>query len=110
MKSRFALTLVIATGLLMGTGGVTMAITGSSGSGSAADNQYNQPHNDGKDVAAIGQSDDDNVAPPSDQVATASTDPGSLPFTGFAAIPLLVLGVGFLTVGIVLRARLGRES
>lgn len=109
MKSRLALTMVIATGMLMGTAGVTMAVSGNSGSDSAAKQQYAPPGEDKNDSAVLGLSDED-VAPPSDQVATANTDSGSLPFTGFAAIPLLVLGVGFLTVGVVLRLRLSHDE
>lgn len=124
MKSKFALTLVIATGMLMGTTGATMAISGSSGSGSAAENQYCVPGESGGSVAgddSSGSGDeacdngtvvlsasDEGVPPVEEQVATASTD--SLPFTGFAAIPLLILGLGFVSVGLLVRYKANRVS
>lgn len=108
MKSRLALTMVIATGMLMSTGGATLALSGSSGSGSASQSQYGQVH-DPKGGTTLGASGGD-VAPTTDQVSVANTDSGSLPFTGFAAIPLLILGIGFLTVGVVLRVKLNRQS
>ena len=110
MKSRFALMIVIATGLLMGTGGVTMAVTGSSGSGDASNNQYNVVGSGGSDNDVLGSNTGDGVADPSGQVATANTDSGSLPFTGFAAIPLIALGSILLVGGLVLRVRLDRAG
>lgn len=114
MKSRFALTLVIATGLLMGTGGATMAVTGNSGSGSAADKQYSPANvagdKSGGDDAVLGSSSGGDVADPSEQVATASSSPDSLPFSGFAAIPLLVLGTVLLIGGTALRVKLARDQ
>lgn len=108
MKSKLALTLVIATGLLMSTGGATMAISGSSGSGNAAQNEYADP--DGTEELGSSAGDDSGVPPQDDQVATASTDSGSLPFTGFAAIPLLIIGLGFVSVGLFLRFKTGDHT
>ena len=42
--------------------------------------------------------------------AQAVADEGELPFTGFAAIPVLLLGVGLLTSGLVLRRRTSRDD
>lgn len=117
MKSRLALTLVIATGMLMSTGGATMAISGSSGSGSAAENEYCtagdkacSPQGDNDNGGAVLGTSDSGVPSQDEQVATASTDSGSLPFTGFAAIPLLILGIGFVSVGLMLRFRANRDT
>lgn len=116
MKSRFALMLVIATGMVMGTAGVTMAVSGNSGSDSAANNQYSPAGTGGggddNNVLGGGDSGGDggNVADPSAQLTTASTDSGSLPFSGLAAIPLVVLGSVLLVGGLVLRVRLEREQ
>jgi hypothetical protein len=112
MKSRLALTLMIALGLMMGTTGATLAITGSSGSGSAAQSQYDQvqPDTQGQDEAPVVNTlgdTGDGGAPPAEQVevATVSDDGGSLPFTGFLAIPLLIGGVALLGAGAVLRRK-----
>jgi hypothetical protein len=43
MKSRLALTLLLVVGFMFSTTGATLAISGSSGSGSAAGNQYVSP-------------------------------------------------------------------
>jgi hypothetical protein len=40
----------------------------------------------------------------------AVADEGELPFTGFAAIPVLLLGIGLLTSGLVLRRRTSRDD
>ncbi len=47
MKSRLALTLLLVAGFMLSTTGATLAISGSSGHGSAATNQYIQPGNEG---------------------------------------------------------------
>lgn len=120
MKSRLALMLMIATGVVMSTTGATLAISGSSGSGSAAENQYCTAGDDSEacdrdddPAVVLGSSDEGDAAvagvpPPEEQVATASTDSGTLPFTGFAAIPLLILGLGFVSVGLLLRFKANR--
>src|ERR1700750_2924331 len=46
MKSRLALTLLLVAGFMLSTTGATLAVSGSSGSGSAATNQYVQPGNE----------------------------------------------------------------
>src|ERR1700710_186925 len=46
MKSRLALPLLLVAGFMLSTTGATLAISGSSGSGNAATNQYVQPHNE----------------------------------------------------------------
>ena len=128
MKSRLALTLMIALGLTMGTTGATLAITGSSGSGSAAEGQYDrvlpnedndqsndQGNDEGNDAAPTGDTLGDTgegTSPavqtsPAEQVEVASSgdDGGSLPFTGFVAIPLLIGGVALIGTGAVLRRK-----
>ena len=40
----------------------------------------------------------------------ASSGGSELPFTGFLAIPLLVVGVGFLVAGGFLRSRAGSDD
>jgi hypothetical protein len=119
MKSRLALTLVLVAGFMFSTTGATLAISGSSGSGSAATNQYVSPTNEGnhgvKGENAKGGEESNNTLTPTtteevgpvatEQVAVASEDSGSLPFTGFLAIPLLVIGLGLILVGVVIRLK-----
>lgn len=113
MKSRLALTLMIVAGLMMSTTGATLAITGSSGSGSAAENQYGsvapqQDEGDQPEAGTLGtdtSGDDGDTAPVAEQVEVAGDDSGSLPFTGFLAIPLLLGGVALVSAGAVLRKK-----
>src|ERR1700744_3882578 len=46
MKSRLALTMVLVAGFMFSTTGATLAISGSSGSGSASESQYVSPTNE----------------------------------------------------------------
>jgi hypothetical protein len=118
MKSRFALLLVIVAGLMMSTTGATLAITGSSGSGSAARLQYvvgQQQGNGngdtlGADQGGTGNQGAENGSEPANaqdnqQVAATSGSGGGLPFTGFLAIPLMIGGVSLLGGGLLLRRR-----
>jgi hypothetical protein len=125
MKSRLALTLLLVAGFMLSTTGATLAISGSSGSGSAADSQYVQPHNEEgghhneqgtKGVSGKGGNENNTLneepatevevtpAPAAEQQAVVSSG-SSLPFTGFVAIPLLVIGVGLILVGATLRLK-----
>jgi hypothetical protein len=142
MKSRLALTCLLVAGFMLSTTGATLAITGSSGSGSAASNQYEQPQNEagthgtkgveehggkctegggnggnagGNDAGENGKNCNEPAttlapevevaaAPAAEQQAVVSSG-SSLPFTGFVAIPLLVIGVGLILVGATLRLK-----
>lgn len=73
----------------MSTGGIALAVSGSSSSGSAASGEYAPPSGP--------------PAGPPEQVVTTVQAPSSLPFTGYAAITLIVIGVGLATTGLVVR-------
>lgn len=129
MKSRLALTLLLVAGFMLSTTGATLAISGSSGSGSAATNQYVQPHNEEgthgeqgtKGVHGKGGNENNTLneepaaevevepAPVAEQQAVVSSG-SSLPFTGFVAIPLLVIGVGLILVGATLRLKSRKDT
>jgi ABC-type microcin C transport system duplicated ATPase subunit YejF len=117
MKSRLALTMVIAAGFMLSTTGATLAITGASGSGSAAQNQYKHvlpAQEEGGNQGTKGQSleseSSSEVEPvAAEQVAVTESGSGELPFTGFLAIPLLIVGAGLLTVGAFLRKKSGNS-
>lgn len=103
MKSRLALTLVLVAGFMLSTTGATLAITGSSGSGSAAESQYVQATNEGGNVKSLGGNGPAAEPVAANQEQVVSSGSGSLPFTGFVAIPLLIIGVGLIGAGAVLR-------
>ena len=120
MRSRLALLLMIVAGFMLSTTGATLAISGSSGSGSAADNQYPQPKDENGTAGGqtLAGEDEENGVTPSDegggeQPAAAqeadqeevSEGDETLPFTGFLAIPLLIGGVALMGTGAVLRRR-----
>ena len=102
MKPRIAVAFILALGLLTSGTGATLAVI--SESGSAAEVQYPElkpkesvnPGVLGSEPGGAGQVQEEQ------QVATGGSE---LPFTGFLAIPLLVVGVGFLVTGGVLRSR-----
>lgn len=106
---------MLVAGLLMtGTGGA-LAISGISGSGSAASQQY--PDSSGKPtekVLGATKNPGARVTPADVQAVQqeASGSNGGLPFTGYLAIPVLLCGVALLGAGLVLRRRArtpGRE-
>ena len=116
MKSRFALLAMIVAGLMLSTTGATLAVTGSSGSGSAGVSQYPQNGTSGGQTLA-GQEEGNGVTP-SDEAGGGGEEPAAaqeaaqeeasggddtLPFTGFLAIPLLIGGVALMGTGAVLR-------
>ena len=117
MRSRLALTMILVLGVMMSGTGATIAVTGASDNGSAGVAQYGfseDEENGGQNLAGQGQGGGgpaganqgggDGGVQPAAQVA-AQGDSGSLPFTGFVAIPLLVAGVALMFTGAVLRRR-----
>ena len=74
---------------------------------------FQTPASPGSDPAAQGVqgvansgTDPQNVVQPARQVGS----PRNLPFTGYAAIPILVLGIALLTAGVIARRRLSGVS
>lgn len=115
MRSRLAILLMLVLGLTFSTTGAGLAISGfADGGGQAAATQYDNG-DDGGGVLPDSDDGDDNgggVVPNSDDSPEADVQParqfestqgGSLPFTGFAAIPVLVLGLGLLSAGLIVR-------
>ena len=110
MKPRIAVAFVLAMGLLSSGTGATLAVI--SESGSAAQVQYPdlkpnktvKPNVLGSDEPTAGG------ATIQEEQQVASSGGGELPFTGFLAIPLLIVGVLFLVAGGVLRSRAGRDQ
>ena len=126
LKSRVAITAILMLGLLTGGTGTTLALTGD-----ASQVQYprevqpqpqgqSQPQNRSQpqdrvlgtqqqsgersgpeQVLGTSQSSPGSVQG-SQQVAATQSDQGELPFTGLAAVPLIVLGLGLILLGTML--------
>jgi hypothetical protein len=112
MRTRFAITSMLVIGVLLScTAGAGMALSGNSSSGSAGTAQYAPPSIHHHQTHLVIPSKD--IAPPPStiqptrQLATPA-DGSSLPFTGLLLIPMIILGVGLLLVGLVLRSRSSR--
>ncbi len=138
MKSRMALTTMLILGLLMAFSGIAVAQI--DGGGDAGSGQYGAIDSDGDgvndnndncpSVSNPDQTDSDgdgvgnacdstgvagagDVVEAGDQLALADgtgDGDGTLPLTGFLAIPLIVLGALLLVTGTVLRRRVPRDD
>jgi hypothetical protein len=134
MKSRLALVSVLALGVFMSGTGATLALSGTSGSGSASSAQYPPEHeheehlcesgggsgsggNGGESGSGSGcNHESEHCGPTSSggngeacetqEVRQVETSSGSLPFTGFMAIPVLIIGLGLLGGGVAMRLRM----
>ena len=124
MKSRMVILTMLVFGMLMSTAGAGLAVSGLAGQNDASKAQYGeQPPSGGGDV--LGDQDEGtNVAPednggggeapesdvqPARQVEAGADTDSTLPFTGFAAIPVLIGGIALLSAGLALRRRSGDE-
>ena len=122
MRSRLAIIAMLVFGGLLSTSGGALAVSGfSSQQDNAAQGQYggvqgeenNGGGNQGNGNQGVLGEEESGAAPaetgtqPSRQVEAGAqgTGGGQLPFTGFAAIPILLGGVALLTTGLVLRKR-----
>ena len=123
MKSRVVVLTMLVLGMLLSTTGAGLAVSGLSGD-NASISQYAQPPGGGGgvlgdqdsgaggDEAPSGDTNPENSGPgdvqPSRQVEAGANN-NQLPFTGFAAIPVLIGGIALLSAGLVLRRRTGDE-
>jgi hypothetical protein len=122
MKSRVVILTMLVLGMLLSTTGAGLAVSGLSGD-NASISQYGKPPSGGGGVlgeqdSGAGEAPAENGggnAPsggggvqPSRQVEAGANNT-SLPFTGFAAIPVLLGGIALLSAGLVLRRRTGDE-
>jgi hypothetical protein len=111
MRSRLAMILMLALGIMISTTGAGLAIQGATGNGNAAQQQYQEP-----DGGVLGDKDDSDegaaVGGGTPQVqrqveAGVQSSGSELPFTGFAAIPVLLLGVALTVGGVAMRRKSG---
>ena len=123
MRSRLAILSMLVLGMVLSTGGAGLAVSGfASQHQNAAASQYGTPTpeggtNPGNDVlgeeGSGGPTENNGGSPtaqPERQVESGAQGNGQLPFTGFAAIPVLLGGVALLGTGLVLRRRTGDDS
>ena len=119
MKSRLVILTMLVLGMMLSTTGAGLAVSGLSGD-NASIAQYSKPTGGGgvlgdQDTGS-GTSPEENgggTAPneatqPARQVEAGANN-SQLPFTGFAAIPVLLGGIALLSAGLVLRRRTGDE-
>jgi hypothetical protein len=140
LRSRAALTSMLAVGLVMSLGGTGLAVSGISSNGSAGIAQYTpggggggggtpgtptpgtptpgtptEPGTlPGVDTPPGGELGEEQEAPAAEGEVQArqieQEDAEELPFTGFAAIPLILAGLALLATGTALRRRLPERS
>jgi hypothetical protein len=128
MRSRLAILATLVVGMLLSTSGAALAISGFTSSSDKASVAQYGPGATGNDNDVLGEEEDSgpaggvqgeenagnggggengNGVQPARQVeaGTQATGGEQLPFTGFAAIPILLAGVALLGTGLVLRRR-----
>ena len=109
MRSRLAILAMLVVGILMSGTGAGLAVQGFDQSGSDASEAQYPPGGEGdvlgeEDTGGDLPDNDDAVEEEEDaQVAQQVESGDSLPFTGFAAIPVLVAGVALIGGGLMLR-------
>lgn len=122
MKSRMAILATLVVGMLLSTTGASLAISGFAssndkasvaqyGPGSGEEGEGGQgvlgeEETGGGGTKGVQEKGGGGVQPARQvEAGTQATGGESLPFTGFAAIPILLGGVALLTAGLVLRRR-----
>lgn len=124
MRSRAAILTTLVLGFVLSSAGAGLAVTGFAGNDQASVAQYPPPTPKApEDVVAQNQPEDEQqqVLPDTEEAAEAAPgddevqaerqvtagvptgDGAALPFTGFAAIPVLLIGLALLGGGVVMR-------
>ena len=131
MKSRLVILSMLVLGMLLSTTGAGLAVTGLSagqrerravrhgdpdaqhhaagnvlGDEDSGNNALPEDNNGGGTSPSGGG---DNAVQPARQVEAGADTNSSLPFTGFAAVPILLGGIALLSAGLVLRRRTGEQ-
>jgi len=105
MKSRLAILLMLALGMMLSTAGAGLAVQDLT-SDDASVAQYGSDEQEPEDVLGEEESGGDGGDVQESRQVSAGADGGDeLPFTGFLAIPVLIGGVALLSAGLVLRHR-----
>jgi hypothetical protein len=129
MKSRLTILAMVAFGMLFSTAGAGLAVSGISSNSNASVAQYGTPTPSptpegmtapASEEGGVLPAEESNNAPeggvsPAEEESTQptrqveATTESQLPFTGFAAIPVMLGGIALLTGGLVLRRRTRAE-
>jgi hypothetical protein len=111
MRSRAVILTAMVFGFLLSTTGAGLAISGFSDNDQASVAQYpsNQPGGEVLPGTSEGDDSDNSVQPARQVQAGLQEESSQLPFTGFAAIPVLVMGLGLLGGGLVMRRSVRRN-
>jgi hypothetical protein len=118
MRSRLVILTMLVFGVVLSGSGATLAVTGLSGDGSAGEAQYGEeavgPREESgggttnNNTLGSGNSTGRNQAQATRQLE--SDDGNELPFTGYAAIPVLLIGLGLLAFGLIMRRRAREDT
>ena len=131
MKSRLTILAMVAFGMLFSTAGAGLAVSGISSNDNASVAQYGTPTPTPTPEGRTAPAEEEGGVLPAEETNNApsggvspaeeqseSTQPtrqveatteSQLPFTGFAAIPVMLGGIALLTGGLVLRRRTRAE-
>jgi hypothetical protein len=128
MKSRLVILSMLVLGMLLSTAGAGLAVSGLAAQDNASNAQYGTATPTGGGNVLGDEDSGQNVSPaennggggsspggtanavqPARQVEAGATTKTSLPFTGFAAVPVLLGGIALLSAGLVLRRRTGEQ-
>ncbi len=129
MKSRLTIVAMVAFGMLFSTAGAGLAVSGISSNTNASVAQYGTPTPTpvsttvaAEEEGGVLPAEESNNAPeggvsPAEEESESTqptrqveaTTESQLPFTGFAAIPVMLGGIALLTGGLVLRRRTRAE-
>jgi hypothetical protein len=110
MKSRLTILAMLVAGMLLCTTGAGLAVSGISSGTNAAQGQYGGEQPQGNVLGEEESGGGGGATQPAEETQPArQVEAGGggkeLPFTGFAALPVLLGGVVLLGGGLVLRAR-----
>jgi hypothetical protein len=121
MKSRLSIILALALGMMLSTAGAGLAVSGFAGNDDASVAQYGPGNDVSPEGGVLPDTDEGNgggggggspdLQPTRQAEAGVQSTGGDeqLPFTGFAAIPILIGGVALLSTGLVMRRRTRSE-
>lgn len=109
MKTRLTVLTAVVVGILVMSTGPASAVSTLSAGSTSAEGQYT-PRDTQKHISDSADSGSGTIPVASVQtVRQVSSSADSLPFTGYLAIPVLLLGIGMVGSGVALRGRGSRR-